>query len=141
MFIDILSLTSALCGGGCSKPRPGRFTPRKDPVSIVQEAGCAPGSVWTGADNLAPTGIPSPNRPSRSQSLYRLSYSVSASTIVTMLTTLTPAVRLDTHPSHCTYTYMLMEDVFFPCMTDKLRPNIPPDALPALLRTPRLGEV
>jgi hypothetical protein len=27
-----------------------------------------------GAENLAPTGIPSPDRPSRSQSLYRLSY-------------------------------------------------------------------
>jgi len=33
------------------------FTPRKDPVPIVQEAGWAPGLVWTGAENLAPTGI------------------------------------------------------------------------------------
>jgi hypothetical protein len=31
-------------------------------------------SVWTGAENLAPTGIRSPNCPSRSQSLYRLRY-------------------------------------------------------------------
>jgi hypothetical protein len=31
-----------------------------------------PGSVWTGAENLAPTGIRSPDRPARSQSLYRL---------------------------------------------------------------------
>ena len=30
------------------------FTPRKDPVPIVQEAGWAPGLVWTGAENLAP---------------------------------------------------------------------------------------
>jgi hypothetical protein len=30
------------------------FTPRKDPVPIVQEAGWAPGPVWTGAGNLAP---------------------------------------------------------------------------------------
>ena len=30
------------------------FTLRKDPVPIVQEAGCAPGSVWTGAENLVP---------------------------------------------------------------------------------------
>jgi hypothetical protein len=30
------------------------FTPRKDPVPIVQEAGWAPGPVWTGAENLAP---------------------------------------------------------------------------------------
>jgi len=50
------------------------FTPGKDPVPIVQEAGWAPGSVWTGAENLAPTRIRSPDRPARSQSLYQLSY-------------------------------------------------------------------
>jgi hypothetical protein len=49
-------------------------TPGKDPVPIVQEAGWAPGPVWTGAENLSPTGIRSPNRPAHSQSLYRLSY-------------------------------------------------------------------
>ena len=54
-------------------PRP-LFTPGKDPVPIVQEAGWAPGPVWTGAENLAPTGIRSSERPARSQSLYRLSY-------------------------------------------------------------------
>ena len=46
----------------------------KDPVPIVQEAGWAPEPVWTGAENLAPTGIRSPDRPARSESLYRLSY-------------------------------------------------------------------
>ena len=50
-------------------PRP-LFTPGKDPVPIVQEAGWAPGPVWTGAKNLAATGIRSPNRPARRQSLY-----------------------------------------------------------------------
>jgi len=61
-------------GWGVSvKPRP-LFTSGKDPVSIVQEALWAPGPVWTGAENLAPTGIRSPDRPARSQSLYRLSY-------------------------------------------------------------------
>jgi hypothetical protein len=34
-------------------PRP-LFAPEKDPVPIVQEAGWAPGTVWTGAENLAP---------------------------------------------------------------------------------------
>jgi hypothetical protein len=48
--------------------------PRKDPVPIVQEAGWAPRPVWTGAENLAPTGIWSPDCPARNQSLYRLSY-------------------------------------------------------------------
>ena len=56
-------------------PRPGRFTPGKDPVPIVQEAGWAKGGVWTGAENLAPTGIRSPDRLALSESLYRLSYS------------------------------------------------------------------
>ena len=53
---------------------PAASTPGKDPVPIVQEAGCAPGPIWTGAENLAPTGIRFPDRPARSQSLYRLSY-------------------------------------------------------------------
>ena len=57
-----------------SAPRSGRFTSGKDPVPIVQKAGWAPGPVWTGAENLAPTGIRSPGRPVRSESLYRLSY-------------------------------------------------------------------
>jgi len=50
------------------------FTPGKETVPIVQEAGWAPGPVWTGAENLASTGIRSPDRPARSQSLYRLTY-------------------------------------------------------------------
>ena len=54
-------------------PRP-LFTPAKDPVPNVQEAGWATGPVWTGAENLTPTWIQSPYRPAHSQSLYRLSY-------------------------------------------------------------------
>ena len=54
-------------------PRP-HLTPGKDPVPIVQEAGWASGLVWTGAENIAPTGIRSPDRPARSESLYRLRY-------------------------------------------------------------------
>jgi hypothetical protein len=54
-------------------PRP-LFTPGKNPVPIVQEAGLVPGPVWTGAENLASTGIRSPDRPARSQSLYRTRY-------------------------------------------------------------------
>jgi hypothetical protein len=54
-------------------PRP-HFTPRKDPVPIVQEAGWAPGPVWKGEENLAPTGIWSPDRPACTQSLYWLRY-------------------------------------------------------------------
>jgi len=54
-------------------PRP-LFTTGKDPVPIVQEAGWAPGPVWTGGKNLAPTGIRFPDRPARSQLLYWLRY-------------------------------------------------------------------
>jgi hypothetical protein len=46
----------------------------RDPVPIVQEAGWTSGLVWTGAGNLAPTGIRYPDCPARSESLYRLSY-------------------------------------------------------------------
>jgi len=41
-YSSTLSLTSALDRGGWSTPRPGRFTPGKDPVPIVWEAGWVP---------------------------------------------------------------------------------------------------
>jgi len=45
-------------------PRP-LFTPGKDPVPIVQEAGWDPGTVWTSAENLAShrDSIPGPSSP------------------------------------------------------------------------------
>ena len=49
------------------------FTSGKDPVPILQEAGWAPGSIWTGGKSrLHRDSIP--DRPALSQSLYRLSY-------------------------------------------------------------------
>jgi hypothetical protein len=60
--------------GGWSAPRPGRFTPGKDPVLIVQGAGWGQGPVWAYAKNLAPTRFRSSDGLARSQSLYRLSY-------------------------------------------------------------------
>jgi hypothetical protein len=63
--IAVLFLDLGARRGGLSASSPGRFTPRKDPVPIVQEAGWASGPVWTCAKNLAPTGIRSPNRPAR----------------------------------------------------------------------------
>jgi hypothetical protein len=60
-------MTTALEGGEGSASRPGLYTPGKDPVPIVQEAvQWAPGPVWTGAENLAATGIRSPDCPARS---------------------------------------------------------------------------
>jgi hypothetical protein len=68
----LFSLNFGTRWGGWSIPRPGRFYPEKDPVPIVQEAGWASEPVWIRAENLAPTGIPSPDLPTRSKSLYQL---------------------------------------------------------------------
>ena len=51
---------------GGQRHAPAGLPQVKDPVPIVWEAGWAPGPVWTGAENLAPIGIPSPDRPARS---------------------------------------------------------------------------
>jgi hypothetical protein len=55
-----------------STPRT-HFTSGKDPVPILQEAGWAPGPVWTGG-KFRPLRNSIPDRPARSQSLYWLSY-------------------------------------------------------------------
>ena len=56
--IALLFLYHVIRRGEGSVSRPGRsLPPRKDPVPIVQEAGWDPGPVWTGAENLAFTGI------------------------------------------------------------------------------------
>ena len=57
--------------GGLLIPSPGRFQPGRDPVPIVQEPWWASGLVWTGAENLAATGIRSPDHPTRIKSLNR----------------------------------------------------------------------
>jgi len=55
-----------------STPRP-HFTPGKDPVLILQEAGWAPGPVWTGGKSRRHRD-PIPDCPACNQSLYLLSY-------------------------------------------------------------------
>jgi len=49
------------------------FTPGKDPVPILQEAGWASGPVWTGGKSRHHRDS-IPDHPARSQSLYRLRY-------------------------------------------------------------------
>jgi hypothetical protein len=67
-------MTAALEGGEWSAARPGRtLKTGKEPVPIVQEARWAPGPVWTGG-KFRPHWDSIPDRPARSQSLYRLSY-------------------------------------------------------------------
>jgi hypothetical protein len=73
MYNCTLSLTSVPYGCGWSTPGPGHFSPAKEAAPIVQEAGWAPGPVWRSAENLALTGIQSPDRPALSGSLHRLS--------------------------------------------------------------------
>jgi hypothetical protein len=46
----------------------------RDLVPTVQEVRWAPGPVWLGAENFAFTYIRSPDRPARSESIYRLKY-------------------------------------------------------------------
>jgi len=54
-------------GVGGQRHGPAAFTPGKNLLPIVQEAGWAPGPVWTGVENIAPTGIWSPDRPACSE--------------------------------------------------------------------------
>jgi len=50
-----------------------QFTPGEDLVPILQEAGWAPGPIWMGGKSR-PHRDSIPDRPARSQPLYRLSY-------------------------------------------------------------------
>jgi hypothetical protein len=61
-------------GVGGQRHAPVALSLERDPLSIVQEARWAPGPVLTGAEGPPPTGIRSPDRSSRSMSLYRLLY-------------------------------------------------------------------
>ena len=55
MYSSTLPSTSKLDGGGGSAPRPGRFTPWKDPLPILQEAGWAPRDGLNGCRKSRPT--------------------------------------------------------------------------------------
>jgi hypothetical protein len=52
-------------------PCPGHFIPGND---LVRNVEMAPGPVWKGAKNLAPTGTQSLDRPAHSQLLHHLHY-------------------------------------------------------------------
>jgi len=42
----------------------------RDPLPVVKEAGCGPGLVWMGVENLASTWVQILNHPAHSESLY-----------------------------------------------------------------------
>ena len=67
-------MTAALEGGEWSAARPGRtLSLGKTQYQFLQEAEWTPGPVWTGGKSC-PYRNSIPDRPPRSQSLYRLSY-------------------------------------------------------------------
>jgi len=82
-------------------PRP-HLTPGKDPVPILQEAGWAPGPVWTGGKSR-PHQDSIPDRPAHSQSLYRLSYPAHTHTHT--------HTHTQTHPHIFIYIFMGFEVV------------------------------
>jgi hypothetical protein len=59
-------------GGGVVNTTPSPLYPRERTGTLCIEVGWVPRAVWTGTENLAPTRIRSPDRPARSESLYRL---------------------------------------------------------------------
>ena len=81
-----------------STPWP-HFNPGKDPVPILQEAIWAPGPVWTGEKSHSYRDS-IPDRPARSQSLYRLSY---------------PAYRLTHKTLYILPINIVVSDQYTPC--------------------------
>ena len=59
---------------------------------MVQKAGWAPGPVWAGVENLAPTGIPSQDHPARSKPLIT---GIHATVIIVQITTLVNLLATD----------------------------------------------
>jgi hypothetical protein len=65
--------------GGWSVPHAWPlYSWKRDLVPIVQEAGWASELVWMGLDNLAPSGVRTPDCPAQSELLYQLHYQAAA---------------------------------------------------------------
>ena len=92
------------------------FTLGKDSIPIVQEAGWAPGPVWTGTENLATTGFQSQDRPARRQSLYRLRYPAHGLDYVTYCSSDFPQTQwnAETKISHELYFQICFQNVIHP---------------------------
>ena len=70
-FYSYFNLDGILCVGG-QRHFPTVFTPRKDPLPVLREAGWVPGPFWAGSECLTSIGFRFPNRPTRNESLYQL---------------------------------------------------------------------
>ena len=93
-YSSALSLTSALDGVGVQRETQVALPRGKDSVTIIQEAGWAPGPVRTGVKNLAPTGFRSSDLSARIQSLYRLRYPTAGDNSYLRLFNCTQKVKL-----------------------------------------------
>jgi len=102
------------CGWGGQSHASAASTPVKDPVPIVQEAKFAPGPVWTGVGNLAPTVIRSPNRPARIQPLYRYA----------TLPTYSNCILINNSKAQLHYSSQLGKGVFVVCARDDILPDV-----------------
>jgi hypothetical protein len=72
-----IALLFNLCTGwwvGGQRHAPAALPTGKARYPLYRRLGGPQGPVWTGVENLAPTGIWSPDRPACSELLYRLSY-------------------------------------------------------------------
>ena len=67
---------------GSQRHAPAALYPREKPGTHCTGGWVGPGPVWTGAENLAPTGIRFLDRPARSQSLHRARYPAHATQIL-----------------------------------------------------------
>ena len=94
-----------------SKHRP-HFTPGKDPILILHEARWAPGSVWTGGKSRS-RRFSIPDRPARSQSLYRLSYPAHITYIRRLTHFITHVPPLAPPQSHRDSIAALAQDIYF----------------------------
>jgi hypothetical protein len=72
MNSSTLPLTSEQDFGRWSKPCLGCFTTEKEPITIIQEADCVAGKLWSGAESFHFSGIRFPDLPARSESLHLL---------------------------------------------------------------------
>jgi len=108
------------------------FTPGKEPVPIVQEAGWAPGPVWMGRKSCPHWDL-IPDRSARSQSLYRLSYL--AHTAVERLLSFMQNLHIILITSnmllyiYCGVTVMRILCLFLLCITIMF----PPEGVPTLM--------
>ena len=91
------SLISALGGVVVNTTLQPLYPREWNPLPIIQEAGWAAGPIWTGAGHLAPIGSRSPDRPARSEPLYRLRHPGLRQC----------TVRLDTGTLHFQTTYFI----------------------------------